>query len=422
MIEKEKKESVMNVEIISVGSEILLGNILNTNTRFLSRELAVLGYNVYYHTTVGDNPDRLEEALKTARNRADIIILCGGLGPTDDDITKEIVARYLNKKPVRDEKSLEHIENYFQQMGKKMPQRNAKQAYFPENARILPNYFGTAPGCLIEEKGTVYILLPGPLRELQPMFENQVEPYLKSKQKGIIKSTILRITGLGESTVADLLRTEIEEQTNPTLALYSKEFDVIARITARADDRKTAGRLIDELKEKVKKQLGNAVYAEGDTMLEEVVADLLMTHKLSIATAESCTGGLIAGRLINYPGISNVFREGFITYSYEAKTKRLGVQKTTLKKYGAVSREVVQEMVEGLLRQSGADVGLAVTGIAGPQGGTPEKPVGLVWTAVSVRGETLCEKYIFNGDRQTVRRKTTMTVLNTLRKKLLTFS
>ncbi len=409
----------MNAEIIAVGTEILLGNIVNTNSCYLSRQLAELGYNVYYHTTVGDNPERLLKALSTAHKRSDIIILTGGLGPTDDDITKDVVARHLQGKLVKDEESLEQIQDYFYRIGKKMPARNARQAYFPEGSRILPNYFGTAPGCLIEKGDKLYILLPGPLRELQPMFENYAEPYLKKKQGHIIQSTFLRVIGLGESTVADMLKKEIDQQTNPTIALYAKEFDVIVRITARAKDKKAADSLIDQTKKVVMDRLGDAVYSEGEKKIEEVVAELLMANKLKIATAESCTGGLISARLINYPGISHVFKEGFITYSYEAKTSRLGVDPVTLKKYGAVSREVVQEMVDGLLKESGAEVGLAVTGIAGPQGGTPEKPVGLVWTAVSIQGNTTCQKFIFNGDRQTVRMRTTIAVLDMLRRKLL---
>lgn len=412
----------MNAEIITVGTELLLGNILNTNSRYLSRQLAGLGFNVYYHTTVGDNARRLDSTLKTAGERSDIILLCGGLGPTDDDITKETVASHLDIKMIQDEESLEHIQDYFNRIGKTMPQRNLKQTYFPEGARILPNYFGTAPGCIIKKDKKIYILLPGPQRELQPMFENHVEPYLKKKQDKIIQSTVLRVIGLGESNVAELLKKEIADQTNPTIALYSKEYDVIIRITARAEDKSDARHLLQNVSKKIRDRLGEAIYSEGDKLLEEVVAELLMARKLSIATAESCTGGLISARLINYPGISHVFKEGFITYSYEAKTRRLGVLPETLKKYGAVSREVVQEMVEGLLKASGADIGLAVTGIAGPQGGTPEKPVGLVWTALSVRGETTCQKYIFNGDRQRVRLKTSIAVLDMLRKKLMRFN
>ena len=410
----------MRAEIMAVGTELLLGDILNTNAQFLAQELANLGIDVYYQTVVGDNPQRLKDTIYHAFSRADLIITTGGLGPTEDDLTKETAAEYFGEKLVLDEKAFNRIKTYFDRTGRVMTQNNVKQAMVPEsNCTVLYNDNGTAPGIIIEKNGKMIVMLPGPPRETVPMFVNQVKPYLAQKQEYTFLSRILRVANVGESAMAARVQDIMDAQTNPTIAPYAKDGEAILRITAKAKSEAEANALIDPVAEKLKERLGDAVYAEGETDLQTVVAKLLIEKKLTIATAESCTGGLIASKLIEYPGISEVLLEGCVTYSNDAKMRRLGVKAETLEQFGAVSEETAREMAEGIARTSGAEIGIATTGIAGPGGGSEEKPVGLVYMGLYYKGKTDVKKCNFAGKRQAIRERAAYTALDWLRKAML---
>ena len=418
--QSDKKEIVMRAEIMAVGTELLLGDILNTNAQFLAQELANLGIDVYYQTVVGDNPQRLKDTIYHAFSRADLIITTGGLGPTEDDLTKETAAEYFGEKLVLDEKAFNRIKTYFDRTGRVMTQNNVKQAMVPENnCTVLYNDNGTAPGIIIEKNGKMIVMLPGPPRETVPMFVNQVKPYLAQKQEYTFLSRILRVANVGESAMAARVQDIMDAQTNPTIAPYAKDGEAILRITAKAKSEAEANALIDPVAEKLKERLGDAVYAEGETDLQTVVAKLLIEKKRTIATAESCTGGLIASKLIEYPGISEVLLEGCVTYSNDAKMCRLGVKAETLEQFGAVSEETAREMAEGIARTSGAEIGIATTGIAGPGGGSEEKPVGLVYMGLYYKGKTDVKKCNFAGKRQAIRERAAYTALDWLRKAML---
>ncbi|MDD7796298.1 competence/damage-inducible protein A [Clostridium sp. 'White wine YQ'] len=407
----------MNAEIISVGTELLLGDIVNTNAQYLSRELANLGINVYRQTVVGDNEERILESFERAFENSDIIVTTGGLGPTPDDLTKEVAAKYFKQELVLHEESYKKLESYFKNNGRGVTESNKKQAYFPKEAIILKNNHGTAPGAILEgEKGKKIIILPGPPKEMKPMFDEQVIPYLKKFTDNVLVSKTLRLFGIGESHMAEEIKEIIDAQTNPTIAPYAKDVDVTLRITAKGKNEEDARKLIIPMEKKVRDKLGEFIYGEGETTLEEVVAKMLVDKKITISTAESCTGGMIASKLINYGGISECFLEGAVTYSNEAKANRLGVKKETLERYGAVSEETAKEMAEGVAKTSGTDIGVSTTGIAGPTGGTKEKPVGLVYVGISYKGKTIAKRFEFQGDRNKVRIRTTMNALNIIRK------
>lgn len=409
----------MKCEILSVGTEILLGDILNTNSRYLSKELANLGIDVYYHQVVGDNRERILSTLKEAFSRSDIIITTGGLGPTKDDMTKEIVAEFLGMDMYLHEESLKKIEDYFKKMGRVPVKSNEKQAYFPKEAIILENNNGTAPGAIFEKDGKAIIVLPGPPKEMEPMFNESVRKYLESLTGYTIVSEVLRVFGIGESEAENKLQDLIDNGKNPTIAPYAKEGEVTFRITAKGKDEEEARRLIKPLKEEVYNRLGNLIYNTGDVSIQETVGEMLVNKNMTIGVSESCTGGLVSAKLIEYPGISSVFLEGAVTYSNEAKMRTLNVKKDTLEKFGAVSEETAREMAEGIAKRCGARIGVSTTGIAGPGGGTEEKPVGLVYIGVYIDGETKVERHVFSGNRTAVRNKASMTALNMVRKSLL---
>ncbi len=409
----------MKAEIIAIGTEILLGDIVNTNAQYLAKELANLGIDVYHQSVVGDNEDRILEAFKNAFERCDLVITTGGLGPTQDDLTKELGAKYFNKKLVLHKPSLDWIKTYLDMKDEAVVEANKKQAYFPEDSVILPNSNGTAPGAIISENDKILVILPGPPREMKPMFNNHVIKYLAGITGKVIKSKTLRLFGIGESLMAKKINNLIQNSTNPTVAPYAKDVDVTLRITAKGKDEDECNNLINPVYKEIKEVLGEYIYGEDENSLEAVVAEILCNKNLSIATVESCTGGLVASSLISYPGISEVFKEGAITYSNEAKMKRLGVKKETLDKYGAVSEETAKEMVIGIAREAKTDIAISTTGIAGPGGGTNEKPVGLVYIGVFVKGNVVVKKFNFTGDRERIRRKATMNALNILRKELL---
>ncbi|MCH3965218.1 MAG: competence/damage-inducible protein A [Clostridium sp.] len=409
----------MKAEILCVGTELLLGDIVNTNAQFISKELANLGINVYHQSVVGDNPERLLEELHNSFKRVDLVVTSGGLGPTPDDLTKEIGAKYFNKKMILDDYTVDKLKNYFEAMGRSyLKGNNLKQAYFPEDCIILKNDHGTAPGCIINEKGKILIVLPGPPREIHPMFLNYVLPFLKNYQDGIIKSEVLRIYGIGEGEMAERIRNLIDNSKNPTIAPYAKDNDVTLRITARADTETDALNLIKPLREKVERAFGENIYGYGETSMEEVVSHLLIENNLTISTAESCTGGLVAAKLINCTGISSVFLDGAITYSNRAKMYRLHVKKETLDNFGAVSEQTAKQMAEGIARTSNTDIGLSTTGIAGPDGGTSEKPVGLVYVGLYIKGKLFVKELHISGERNRVRNRAAVSALDFLRRTL----
>ena len=409
----------MKAEIITVGTEILLGDILNTNCRYLSRELAAMGIEMYYQITVGDNEERLLKTLKESLNRSDIVICTGGLGPTEDDITKEVCAKYFGYKLELHKPSLDAMIERFKHMNRVPTKNNEKQAYFPKEAYILKNDNGTAPGCIMEKEGKMIVVLPGPPKEMESMFENYVKPYLSKLTDDVIESEVLRIIGVGESKVENDILDIIDSQTNPTIATYAKGYECTLRITAKAKSVEEAKELIKPMSDEMKRRFGQSLYATGETSIEEVVSKMLVENNLKIAVAESCTGGMVSASLINYPGISSVFMEGCVTYSNEAKMKSLGVKKETLDVYGAVSDKCAKEMASGVAARYNTNIGIATTGIAGPDGGTDEKPVGLVYFGIYINGKVISKKYVFNGDRQGVRERATRTILNDLRLELL---
>lgn len=409
----------MKAEIIAIGTEILLGDIVNTNAQFLAKELAALGIDVYHQSVIGDNEERIIESFEKAFERCDLVITTGGLGPTQDDLTKELGAKYFNKKLVLHEPSLDWIKTYLDMKDEAIVEVNKKQAYFPEGSIILPNPNGTAPGSIVSENNKILINLPGPPREMKPMFNDHVKKYLEGITGEIIKSKILRLFGIGESLMAQKLNNLIQNSKNPTVAPYAKDNDVTLRITAKGNSEKECDDLINPVDKEIKDALGEYIYGEGETSLENVVSEILCNNKLSVSTAESCTGGMIAASLISYPGISDVFKEGAVTYSNESKMKRLGVSKETLDRYGAVSEETAREMAIGIAREANTDISISTTGIAGPGGGTDEKPVGLVYIGVFIKGKVVVNKFNFTGNRERIRRKTTMNALNILRKALL---
>lgn len=409
----------MKAEIITVGTEILLGDILNTNCRYLSRELAAMGIEMYYQITVGDNEERLLKTLKESLNRSDIVICTGGLGPTEDDITKEVCAKYFGYELELHKPSLDAMIERFKHMNRVPTKNNEKQAYFPKEAYILKNDNGTAPGCIMEKEGKMIVVLPGPPREMESMFENYVKPYLSKLTDDVIESEVLRIIGVGESKVENDILDIIDSQTNPTIATYAKGYECTLRITAKAKSVEEAKELIKPMSDEMKRRFGQSLYATGETSIEEVVSKMLVENNLKIAVAESCTGGMVSASLINYPGISSVFMEGCVTYSNEAKMKSLGVKKETLDVYGAVSDKCAKEMACGVAARYNTNIGIATTGIAGPDGGTDEKPVGLVYFGIYINGKVITKKYVFNGDRQGVRERATRTILNDLRLELL---
>lgn len=410
----------MKAEIIAVGTELLLGQINNTNARYLSEKLAQLGIDVYWHVAVGDNEGRLREAIKTALGRSDLIIFCGGLGPTKDDLTKETVADILELPLVRSMEWEKRLQETFARLGRTMTPNNLKQALLPEGARLLDNRHGTAPGIYIKWRDKILVLLPGPPRELEPMFETEVMPLLRDKEGGVlILSRVLKVTGVGESALEEVLADLFERQSNPTIAPLAKVTEVHLRLTAKAGSSAEANAMLDRLEEQVRGRLGQAVYGTGEETLADAVAKLLLQAGKTLAVAESCTGGLLSHLLTSVPGSSAYFLQGLITYSNQAKTDLLGIKPSLLREYGAVSEETARAMAEHVRHRAQSDYSLAVTGIAGPGGGSEEKPVGLVYIALGTGDGTHCKRFNLWGDRQTIKERAAAAALNMLRLHLL---
>lgn len=382
-------DNIKTAEILCVGTELLLGDIVNTNAAFLSQRLAELGINVYRHTVVGDNQERLKAALESALARADLVITSGGLGPTYDDLTKETVAEYFKREMREDAHSLGRIEEYFKRTGRVMTENNRKQAMMPEGAVIFDNDYGTAPALAVcggENDSKTVIMLPGPPSEIIPIFREKVMPYLMERRNSVIASRNVHIFGMGESAVENEIAEIMKNSENPTIAPYCKEGEVRLRITASAKSEKEALDICDGAIEKITKtEVGKYIYGIDVESLEKAAIALLREKGLTLACAESCTGGLISKRITDIAGCSDVFVGSCVTYANEAKVKLLGVSEETLKEWGAVSEQIAKEMARGVRNALGTDIGVSVTGIAGPDGGTPEKPVGTVFLGISTK-------------------------------------
>ena len=376
---------------------------------------------MYHQSVVGDNAERLKESLETALNRSDVVILSGGLGPTQDDLTKETAAEVMDIPLKEDPHSRERIEEYFKNSQYKViTDNNWKQALVPEGAIVLDNENGTAPGIIMEKNGKSVILLPGPPGELIPMFEGKVYDYLNKLQPEIIYSTMVRICGLGESFVENEIRDLIDNQTNPTIATYAKIGQVDLRVTAKAASEKEAAKLAKPMLKELVKRFGDHIYTMDEhKSLEEVIVHFLKERSLTLTTAESCTGGMIAARITDVPGASEVFKQGLVTYSNRAKRKLLDVKKTTLKEYGAVSEKTAKEMAKNGAFITGSDACVSVTGTAGPTGGTEEKPVGLVYIGCCYNNKTVVKEFHFKGERQKIREQATANALILLRECIL---
>lgn len=403
----------MKCEIINVGTELLLGDILNTNAQFLAQEISALGFDMYYQSIVGDNHERLLGQINGSLSRSDILIITGGLGPTEDDITKETVAEAINKELIFDEHSYNKMVEYFK--NRKMAPSNKKQAYIPEGAVILENDFGTAPGFLSEYNNKLIAVLPGPPRELIPMFNNKLKPHLEKVCDSIITSKFVKVFGVGESQAEYELKELIENQTNPTIAPYAKTNEMAFRITAKGKSKAENLKNIDNVIQKMYYVLGDAIYGYDDDTLEQIVVNELKNNSYSISFAESCTCGLLASKIGNVSGASDIFNESYVTYANSAKNQLLGVSNDTLEKYGAVSEETAKEMSIGLKNKTGADIAVSVTGIAGPTGGTPDKPVGLVYIGIAFKNESKVYKLNLKGERQKIREAVCMHALNYVR-------
>lgn len=409
----------MIAEIVAIGTELLMGQIVNTDAQYLSRRLQSLGISVYYHTTVGDNPQRMRDTIALALSRSDVVITTGGLGPTQDDLSKEMAAELLHLPMRFDEDSWRAIENYFARMGRVCPANNRKQAMFAEGAVILPNGCGTAPGCMIEKDGKIVVQLPGPPHEMAEMFDRQVYDRLAERTGGCIASRYIRIYGLGESQVAQMCAEWIEADGEVTVAPYCSLGECQLRVTARGESERAALDKVLPVVQAITALLGGSVYAVLPTAsgsMEEIAGQELTARGLTVATAESCTGGLVAAKLVNYPGISAALGEAHVTYANEAKIKYCGVKKETLDKYGAVSEQTAREMAQGLRERSGADIAVSTTGIAGPSGGTKDKPVGLVYVGCADAHGVRVEKLTLTGSRERIRNLAALRALNMIRR------
>jgi nicotinamide-nucleotide amidase len=413
----------LKAEIIAVGTELLLGEITDTNATFISQRLAGIGVDLHYRHTVGDNLGRLVEVLRTAMGRSEAVILCGGLGPTEDDLTREALSEATGRPLRRDAAAVEHLKTFFTSRGRVPSEANFKQCDAPEGGTLLDNTCGTAPGLLVEHEGTWLFAVPGPPPEMREMMVREVLPRLAARvsaeEGGVLHSRMLRLADIGESDVATRLAGLIANQTDPTLALYASPGEVKIRLATKDTDGNAAAERLDTLEGQIRQVLGDHVYAVGDEGIEAAVGQLLTARGATLAVAESCTGGLIASRITDVPGASEYFLAGIVAYANEVKAQVLGVPEGLLAQYGAVSEECARAMAEGARQATGADYAIATTGIAGPGGGTPEKPVGLVYVAVADRRGTSVEMFTWPGTRDQFKQRTSQMGLNLLRKRIL---
>lgn len=404
----------MIVELVTTGSELLLGQIVNTNAAYMAKRLNALGFDVVYQTTVGDNRARMREALEHALTRADLVITSGGLGPTRGDITKEVSAEVFGRELSLDEACAEHIRAHFARVQRTMTENNLRQAMIPAGAHVFMNHAGTAPGIALEQDGRIIVNLPGPPSEMKDMFERSLKPYLEERYgfDSVIVSRVLDTFGIGESQLETEIQDLILAQHNPTLALLVRPTGVIIRITAKAATREAAAPLIAAVEQEIRRRVGAYIYAIDDAPLEEIVGQQLLAHQQTIACAESCTGGLLTSRLTDVPGSSEYVMGSVVSYTNEVKAGLLGVDRETLRTLGAVSEPVARQMAEGVRRCIGTSLGVGITGIAGPGGGSAEKPVGLVYIAVAGEKGTIVKKNLFTGTRRQIKFRTTQTALD----------
>lgn len=407
-------KKIDNAEILCVGTEILIGDIVNTNAAYISQRLASMGINQYHQGVVGDNPERLKKFLQEALDRADVIILTGGLGPTYDDLTKETVADLMGKGMELHQPSLDRLKDFFVSRNIEMTENNVKQAYMPIGCIVMQNNCGTAPGAIIEneETGKTAIILPGPPREMKPMFEESVVPYLEKRTDSLFVSKNVNIIGMGESKVETVIIDIMRNSTNPTVAPYAADGEVRLRVTAKADSKEEGEKICFDMIEVLKEtEVGKYIYGI-DTTPEKALIEKLAKNNMKIAVAESCTGGMVTETLTTVSGASAVLDGSVVSYANEIKARLLNVSEGTLASKGAVSEECALQMAEGVRKLMGADVGLSITGIAGPTGGSDEKPVGTVYIAVSTAKRGKCEKLnIRNNGREYIRKVSTKSVL-----------
>ena len=408
--------------IISVGTELLMGEITNTNTVFLSQKLNDLGIDVLFHHTVGDNPGRLSLVLKESLAECDLIITTGGLGPTQDDMTKEVVCKIMRDELVMNEKWLAYLYKRYERRGRKMTDNNRKQALIPSRATMLFNEVGSAPGFVLKDPygRKAVCCLPGPPREMKWMYENKLEPILSGGENGVLAHRMLRTFGIGESSLETALLDLIDGQTDPTIATSAKEGECAVRVASKRETAEEAETAVENMVHLIAYRIGEYISSYDDVDLVRVVADQLIERNLTLAAAESCTGGMFGAAMTDVPGISAVFDRSLVTYSNEAKMQELGVREETLEQYGAVSEETAREMAEGVREASGADIGISVTGIAGPDGGTEEKPVGTVYYALATKDHTVSRKTIWNtGNRRSNRNYAVLNMLDMIRREFI---
>ncbi|MFW6287172.1 MAG: competence/damage-inducible protein A [bacterium] len=389
----------MIVEIISIGTEILLGDILDSNSRYLAEKLTEMGYDIHYISSVGDNKKKMYKSIRQAVKRSDVVITTGGLGPTDDDLTREVISEVTKRELKFSTDLLNDIEKLFQDRKYHMTDNNRKQAYLPADAKPLKNKKGTAVGILLEMDDYIIISMPGVPREMKSMFENEVVPYLITKNSDVIRSRTLNFFSIGESALETEIKEILDQQDNPTLALLAGDGEVKIRITAKANTEEKVYALIDGKEEEIRGRVGQYIYGTNDRSLEDIIGEMLSKQGLTLAVAESCTGGLVGNRITDIPGSSQYFMGGMIVYSNQAKIEQLGVNNETLDEYGAVSEETAKEMAENVKRIMQTDIGVSLTGIAGPDGGSEEKPVGLVYLGLAVENRTKIYKLNLSKDR-----------------------
>ncbi|MDQ4122331.1 MAG: competence/damage-inducible protein A [Acidobacteriota bacterium] len=411
---------MLSAEIIAVGSELLTPERSDTNSLWLTEKLNEIGIQVCLKTVVGDDAERLEEAIKDAFRRSSVVVTTGGLGPTEDDITRAVAAKAVGRELIFQQEILDEISRKFERWGRKMPETNRRQAFVIEGAEVLPNPNGSAPGMLFAENDKFLVVLPGPPREMQPMFEIGALPRLKEKAgSNVVRRRVLRVVGMGESALDEQIAPIYKEYENPQTSILFNKTEIEIHLTAQADSIAEAARLLDELADKICEKLGVAVFARNGELMEEVVASLLKEQKKTVATAESCTGGLIAQRLTELAGSSEYFMEGFVTYSNEAKMHSINVPKEMVDQYGAVSSQVAEAMAIGARERAKTDFAISVTGVAGPGGGSEQKPVGLVYFGIADENGVEHRKFIFPGDRFLIRWRSSQASLDLLRRKLL---
>ena len=411
----------MKAEIISIGSEILRGQIIDTNANFIAKKLVELGIDLEHISVVSDNPESLLSTLELALQRADLIITTGGLGPTEDDITYQAISRALNLKLIKYPEAEENLKRILEKINKAISPSNLKQVYLPEGAKIIINQYGTAPAMILEKDNKIICSFPGVPHEMKNLIEENLIPYLKEKFPPSIikKSRTLRITGLGESSVNELIRDYINKQSNFSFGIYANPEDIQVQITTQALTEKETDKLLQSSVNQLSKILDNYIYGSDDDTLEEVVGKLLKTKKLTVAVAESCTGGMLGEMITRIPGSSEYFQGGVISYSAQIKEELLKVPPEVIKKYGEVSKEVAQLMAEGVRRYCHSDIGISITGIAGPGGATEKKKVGLVYMALADGKKTITQKHQLFGNRQLIRLRSARRALNMLRMYLM---